>query len=119
MKLLAAALLVVLTGASLPAVAATSLPSVPSSMKASFAAGDHARDGGVLSGKVVGVDYVRGVMSLRTDNHTTDVYVLPSTSIQGKTSGYYTISDLKKGTSVEVFTSIAGSRTNAQIIKLK
>jgi hypothetical protein len=57
---------------------------------------------------------------LRADrSRTMEVYVLPSTNIQGKSNGYYTIADLKKGSSVDVFTSVMGTRTNAQIIKLK
>lgn len=81
---------------------------------------DRARDGGVLAGTITAIDYVRGIMSMRADKRgAMDVYVLPSTNIQGKSNGYFTISDLKKGSSVEVFTSVVGTRTNAQIIKLK
>ena len=104
---------------ALAADAATSLPVAPT--RASFeASADRAHDGGIISGTVVGIDYVRGIMSLRADrSRTMEVYVLPSTNIQGKSNGYYTIADLKKGSSVEVFTSVMGTRTNAQIIKLK
>ena len=80
---------------------------------------DRARDGGVISGRILDVDYQRGLMSLRSGRSTVDVYVLPTTNIQSKTSSYHTIADLKKGQDVQVFTSILGSRTNAQIIRLK
>jgi len=42
---------------------------------------------------------------------------LPSTNIVGK-NGYHTIADLKKGEHVEVYTSVRGARTDAEIIKL-
>jgi hypothetical protein len=103
----------------LPAAARSATPStlpVPASGSVSV---EHARDGGVIAGKIVSVDYVRGMMSLRDANRTIDVFVLPSTNIQSKQNGYSTISDLKKGASVEIFTSVVGTRTNAQIIKLK
>ena len=80
---------------------------------------DRARDGGVIAGKILGVDYQRGVMSLRAGRGTIDVYVLPTTNIQGKSSNYHTIADLRRGQNVEVFTSVQGPRTNAQIITLK
>lgn len=87
---------------------------------AALVAPDRAHDGGVVAGTVTGIDYVRGIMSMRADKRgPMDVYVLPSTNIQGKSSGYFTITDLKKGSNVEVFTSVVGTRTNAQIIKLK
>jgi len=112
-------LTLVLLGLATLANAGATTPPPPTS-KAFEPAPAHARDGGVLSGKIVGIDYVRGWMSVRAPhNRMVDVYVMPSTNIQGRTSGYYTIADLKRGENVEVFTSVIGSRTNAQIIKLK
>ena len=84
-----------------------------------FESVDHAHDGGIVTGRIVTVDYVRGIMNLREAHRTVDVYVLPSTNIQGKKNDYYTIADLKRGENVEVFTSVKGTRTSAQIIKLK
>ena len=107
----------VLAGAVSAAASPTASPLMPA---APAAVPEHAHDGGVVTGTVVGIDYVRGLMSLKADKKgTLDVYVLPSTNIQGKPNGYYTIADLKKGANVQVFTSIVGSRTNAEIIKIK
>lgn len=79
-----------------------------------------ARDGGVLHGQIVSIDYFDRRMEVRARrNQLVDVYILPSTSIQGKASGYHSIVDLKKGETVDVLTSIAGRRTNAEIIKLE
>jgi hypothetical protein len=108
--------LVALVLAPAIAAAATNAPAVP---VPAFEPADKAHDGGVLAGKIVGIDYVRGIMNLRDGRRTHDVYVLPSTNIQGKQNAYYTIADLKRGENVEVFTSVNGTRTNAQIIKLK
>jgi len=117
LRLLLTLLPFVLAGAVTALAAPSAAPFVPGP---SAGAPEHAHDGGVLNGTVVGIDYVRGVMSLRAEKKgMLDVYVLPSTNIQGKRTGYYTIADLKKGANVEVFTSVVGSRTNAEIIKLK
>ena len=91
---------------------------IPAFRSAAPQAQERSRDGGIVAGRILGVDYVRGIMSLHAARGNVDVYVLPSTNILGK-SGYNTIADLKKGSSVEIFTSVVGTRTNAQIIKLK
>ena len=72
----------------------------------------------VLTGRIVSIDYLREKMLLaESRNRTATVYVLPSTNIVGK-NGYHTIADLKKGAHVEIYTSVRGTRTNAEIIKL-
>ena len=72
----------------------------------------------VLTGRIVSVDYLREKMLLaESRTRTATVYILPSTNIVGK-NGYHTIADLKKGEHVEVYTSVRGARTDAEIIKL-
>jgi hypothetical protein len=79
-----------------------------------------ARDGGVVHGSIVFIDYFERRMEVRARrNRVVDVYILPSTSIQGKAAGYHSIADLKKGETVDVLTSIEGRRTNAEIIKIE
>lgn len=78
------------------------------------------RAGAMLRGRIVAIDYIEGRMQLRERrNHVVDVYILPSTNIQGKATGYRTIADLKKGETVDVMTSVDHGRTNAEIIKLE
>lgn len=73
----------------------------------------------VLTGKILSIDYLHEKMLLREPrNRTVNVYILPSTNIEGKHDGYHTIADLKKGANVEIYTSVRGTRTDAEIIKL-
>ncbi|HTX03827.1 MAG TPA: hypothetical protein VMD07_09125 [Candidatus Acidoferrales bacterium] len=73
----------------------------------------------VLTGKIVGIDYLREKMLLaQPRKRTVNVYILPSTTIQSKNDGYHSIADLKKGAHVEIYTSVRGTRTDAEIIKL-
>lgn len=75
---------------------------------------------GIVHGTIVRVDYLREKMLLReARKKVVYVYILPSTNIQGKHDGYCTIADLKRGANVEVFTSVRGTRTNAEVIKLR
>ncbi|MGH7660569.1 MAG: hypothetical protein ACRENA_06600 [Vulcanimicrobiaceae bacterium] len=79
-----------------------------------------AHDGGIVHGSIVSIDYFERRMEVRARrNQLVDMYILPSTSIQGKAGGYHSIADLKKGETVDVLTSIEGRRTNAEIIKLE
>ena len=73
----------------------------------------------VLTGKIVGIDYLGEKMLLREKrNHTVNVYILPSTTIEGKNDDFQTIADLKKGANVKIFTSVRGTHTDAEIIEL-
>lgn len=79
-----------------------------------------ARDGGIVQGRIVSIDYFERRMELRERrNRMVDVYILPSTSIQGKANDYHSIADLRKGETVDVLTSVEGRRTNAEIIKIR
>gem|GEM_PF-1886394 len=75
---------------------------------------------GVLSGQVTSVDYQRGILAVSSGGRTVDVTVLPSTSIQGKGSGYHSIAEIVRGAHVEIFTSVgADGKITAQIIRLR
>lgn len=77
-------------------------------------------DGGMLHGPILRIDYIEGRMVMRDRRKkNVDVYILPSTSIQGPASGYHTIADLKRGAIIDVLTSVEGRRTNAEIIKIR
>lgn len=78
------------------------------------------KDGGMIDGHVTAVDYQRSIIGIDTANRGhLDVYVMPSTSIQGKDNAYHTLIDVKAGARVEVFSSIANGKYVAQIIRLR
>jgi hypothetical protein len=109
--------LLVLAIAATSAPHKTAAPRVKTDARALAAA---SRTGTVLRGSVVRIDYIRGRMLVREQRkRTVDVYILPSTNIEGKNNGYHTIADLKKGTHVEILTSVRGTHTDAEIIKLR
>ncbi len=82
---------------------------------ATATAADHPHDGGIITGKISSVDYQRNVMIV----NKTDIEVMPSTQIQGNAAGYHAITDLKRGMSVEVYTSQVDGKYFAQIITLR
>lgn len=75
--------------------------------------------GGVISGQVMSVDHQRGLLGVMSSGHKVDVTVLPSTSIQGKGSGYHSIAEIARGAQVEIFTSVNAGKITAQIIRLR
>jgi hypothetical protein len=79
-----------------------------------------ARNGGVIEGQVVAVDYRAGTMAVQTPNRgRVDVIVLPSTNIQDAKNKFHTIADIDRGAHVQVFTSQRGALFIAQIIHLR
>jgi ribosomal protein S1 len=78
-------------------------------------ASEHPRDGGIISGKITGIDYRRSIISV----NRMEITVMPSTQIQGSDPAYHAITDLKTGMSVDVYTSQIGGKFIAQIITLK
>jgi hypothetical protein len=78
-----------------------------------------ARDGGVIAGRIVAVDYQRSTLGVDGGGRARLlVTLLPSTSIQGRDAGYHTITDLKVGDRVQIFSSIVGDQVVAQIIRI-
>lgn len=78
-----------------------------------------ASDRGVLTGSIVGVDYSDGAMVLATNRGRVEIQVTPSTSIFFGNHGYATLSDLARGSRVQVFVSQIDGRLVAQIIRIK
>ncbi len=78
-----------------------------------------ARDGGVIEGRVTSVDYQRGTLSVDTGAQgKVDVSVMPSTSVQSDDPGYHTLTDVAKGSRVQIFISKSAGKAIAQIIRL-
>jgi hypothetical protein len=76
-------------------------------------------DGGVLEGKVASVDYQRGVVTVdSTTQGRVDVATMPTTSVQSDEPGYHTLSDVSKGSKVQIFISKTAGKVVAQIIRL-
>jgi hypothetical protein len=76
---------------------------------------DHPRDGGIITGKITSIDFQRSIIAV----NRLPISVMPSTQIQGNDPGYHAITDLKRGMSVEVYTSQVAGKYIAQIITLR
>lgn len=109
-----AAFLVILALVPLAAFAGAKTP-VPSPAVTQTA---DAQNGGVVEGKVTNVDYQRGVVDVDTQHGAVEVSVMPSTSVQSSEPGYHALTDVTRGSRVQIFTSKISGRLIAQIIKL-
>ena len=95
--------------------AALAAPSPPPSAGPTAAA----RDGGVIVGKVTSIDYSRGVVTVdSTTQGRVDVSTMPTTSVQSSDPGYHTLTDVSKGSKVQIFISKTAGKLVAQIIRL-
>jgi hypothetical protein len=91
----------------------------PSPSATATVAAAPARDGGMIEGRVTSVDYSRGVVTVdSTTQGRVDVSTMPSTSVQSDDPGYHTLSDVSKGSKVQIFISKAAGKIVAQIIRL-
>jgi hypothetical protein len=91
----------------------------PASPSAAASADGDARDGGVIEGRVTSIDYQRGTMSVDTSHQgRMDVSVMPSTTVQSSDPGYHTLSDVSRGSKVQIFISRSAGKLIAQIIRL-
>jgi hypothetical protein len=78
-----------------------------------------AHNGGTIAGRLTAIDYQRSTIGVDTPGRGhIDIDVMPSTSIQGTDSAYHSFTDLKTGQRVQIFSSIAGGRYVAQIIRI-
>ena len=94
------------------AVAAAPTPEPPAG------AGD-VRNGGTIDGRLTAVDFQRSIIGIDAGARgRLELEVMPSTSIEGKDSAYHSFTDLKAGQRVEIFSSIAGGKYVAQIIRI-
>jgi basic membrane lipoprotein Med (substrate-binding protein (PBP1-ABC) superfamily) len=81
---------------------------------------EHARNAGVVEGEVLSVDYQRGLIALQSPKRgRVDVFVLPSTNIQGRGDSFHTIADISRGSRLRIFLSRRAGRFIAQIIHLR
>lgn len=76
------------------------------------------QNGGLVEGRVTNVDYARGIVDVDTSHGAVSVSVMPSTSVQSSEPGYHALSDVARGSRVQIFTSKTAGRLIAQIIKL-
>ena len=103
---------------SIPAAAVAGASPSPSVSPTAVAQAP-ARDGGVLEGRVTNVDYARGVVTLEsTTQGRVDVNTMPTTSVQSNDPGYHTLTDVSKGSKVQIFISKTTGKLVAQIIRL-
>jgi len=99
--------------AALAGPAPAPAPSAPA------AAESDARNGGVIFGKVTNVDYQSGVVTVDSTTHgKVDVSTMPTTSVQSDDPGYHTLTDVSRGSKVQIFISRTAGKLVAQIIRL-
>ncbi|MDQ6944322.1 MAG: hypothetical protein M3169_17630 [Candidatus Eremiobacteraeota bacterium] len=113
--------LVVVTVLGLLLVPATAFaaPAATPSASPTAAAQSSAQDGGVIEGKVTNVDYSRGIVTVdSTRQGKVDVATMPTTSVQSDDPGYHTLTDVSKGSKVQIFISKTAGKLVAQIIRL-
>lgn len=102
------------------AVLSPAAMAAPSPSPAPSAPASDVKDGGMISGKVTAIDYQRSVLGVDAGSRgRIDVWVMPSTNIQGKDAGYHSFSDLSKGQRVQILSSIADGKYVAQIIRIR
>ena len=78
-----------------------------------------AQSGGVLFGRVANVNYQSGVVTVDSTTHgRVDVSTMPTTSVQSDDPGYHTLSDVSRGSKVQIFISRTAGKIVAQIIRL-
>jgi hypothetical protein len=111
--------LVVATVLGLLCVPVGALAAPSPTPSATAAAQPDARNGGVLEGRVTNVDYQRGVVTVdSTTQGKVDVATMPTTSIQSDDPGYHALTDVAKGSKVQIFISRTAGKLIAQIIRL-
>jgi len=79
---------------------------------------DRTQDGGVIEGRVTHVDYNLGVISVDSPQGKVDVSTMPTTSVTANDPGYHTLTDVAKGSKVQIFISKTAGKLVAQIIRL-
>ena len=110
--LVAAASVLGLFAVPLAACAAPSPTATPTAVA-------QARDGGVIEGRVASVDYQRGVVTVDSVGQgRVDVATMPTTSVQSDDPGYHSLTDVAKGSKVQIFVSKTAGKLIAQIIRL-
>ena len=112
------AVLTVLAVFLLPVAAAAAPPPAPSPT-ATVADDTEARNGGVIFGRVTNVNYQNGIVTVDSKSRgRVDVSTMPTTSVQSEDPGYHTLTDVSKGSKVQIFISRTAGKLVAQIIRL-
>jgi len=90
----------------MPAAAfARKAPAPTPTASVAAAADERAQDGGVIEGRVTHVDYNLGVISVDSPQGKLDVSTMPTTSVTANDPGYHTLTDVAKGSKVQIFIS--------------
>ncbi|HEX3550730.1 MAG TPA: hypothetical protein VHT53_10160 [Candidatus Elarobacter sp.] len=101
-----------------PAAAVAGPPAAPAP-KTSVAVDPEAHNGGVIFGKVTNVNYQSGVVTVDSKSQgRVDVSTMPTTSVQSDDPGYHTLTDVSRGSKVQIFISRTAGKLVAQIIRL-
>jgi len=112
------AVLTVLAVFLLPVAAAAAPPPAPSPT-ATVADDTEAHNGGVIFGRVTNVNYQNGIVTVDSKSRgRVDVSTMPTTSVQSEDPGYHTLTDVSKGSKVQIFISRTAGKLVAQIIRL-
>jgi ribosomal protein S1 len=100
------------------AMAAPAPPPAPSP-SAAVAEDTEAHNGGVIFGRVTNVNYQSGIVTVDSKSRgRVDVSTMPTTSVQSEDPGYHTLTDVSKGSKVQIFISRTAGKLVAQIIRL-
>jgi Cu/Ag efflux protein CusF len=91
----------------------------PAPAPSATVAESEARNGGVIFGRVTNVDYQSGVVTVDSKTRgKVDVSTMPTTSVQSDDPGYHTLTDVSRGSKVQIFISRTAGKLVAQIIRL-
>ena len=111
--------LVVASALGLFLVPATAMAAPSPAPTATAIAQNEPRPGGVIEGKVANVDYSRGVVTVDSNSQgRVDVSTMPTTSVQSDDPGYHTLTDVQRGSRVQILFSRTAGKVIAQIIRL-
>lgn len=111
------AVLTVLAVFLLPVAATAAPPPAPS--PTAVAEDTETHNGGVIFGRVTNVNYQSGIVTVDSKSRgRVDVSTMPTTSVQSEDPGYHTLTDVSKGSKVQIFISRTAGKLVAQIIRL-
>ena len=74
--------------------------------------------GDVIQGRVTSIDYQQGALTVATSRGEVAVATMPTTSVQSQDPGYHTITDVQKGSTVQIYAAHVAGKLVAQIIRL-
>lgn len=108
----------VLAALLVPAAAVAAPPPAPAP-SSTVADDQEAHNGGVIVGRVANVNYTSGIVTVDSKSRgRVDVSTMPTTSVQSEDPGYHTLTDVSRGSKVQIFISRTAGKLVAQIIRL-